>query len=186
MSLTIGSALEHGWLYDYQTLVAGILAIVAAIGTAWAVLRAAQMPLEHQIKEQAQRLDRQKIYAIRRLHIYAVFLKARTEQCSEMLLKVKSTTPKFLSLLALPTTPLIEEWTFIDILPIEAAYILYKLDVTVSAFNELGRASIFDNLPITTSTEAPANLLSMASKAAQELKTELETYDIGLFGGLPN
>ncbi len=57
-----------GWLYDYQTLVSGVLAILAAGATAWVVIHAARIPIE------AQRQRDRELRNARRDYLRAVLM----------------------------------------------------------------------------------------------------------------
>lgn len=50
-------------IFDYQTLISGVLAILAAIGTTWAIFHTAQLPLK------AQEAERNAIDARRRAYV---------------------------------------------------------------------------------------------------------------------
>ncbi|HLZ73845.1 hypothetical protein [Phenylobacterium sp.] len=50
------------WAYDFQTLISGILAILAALGTAAVVLRAARLPIEASAQREQAADDRKRRY----------------------------------------------------------------------------------------------------------------------------
>lgn len=85
LSIQLGTSPHHLWIYDYQTLIAGILAIVAAVVTVGGTYWAATAPLREAAKVRSEQEKRILHFTILKLNVFVSSITAEMISYKAML-----------------------------------------------------------------------------------------------------
>jgi hypothetical protein len=126
-------------LYNFQTLLAGVLAIIAAMIAAIAVWRSAHLPLKHQEKVRREAEGRRVQVGYRALLSDLQTLQVRVRQAEGSVKVViasnASVTDDVRTKVRLAMPALCSDWDFMSLLPSDLASALLALGRTVDSHN---------------------------------------------------
>lgn len=125
--------------FDFQTLISGLFAILAAVGTAYVIWRAANLPIERQAAEVRATAERRRQYVYSVLSNDFSLLAARARQ-AEGTIKVVMASNTNVSdetrkRTRLALHPMVDDWESMSLLPIEIQRNVLKLRRKVSDHN---------------------------------------------------